>query len=80
MGIKRKTEENVNEPEKKNKLDQIFPIETFVKNLKDPESSFLALSEFNEHVRHLSSQEEIDQLMENILQDLKSNLNDVLAL
>ncbi|CAF3172196.1 unnamed protein product, partial [Rotaria sp. Silwood2] len=55
MGIKRKTEENVNEPEKKNKLDQIFPIETFVKNLKDPESSFLALSEFNEHVRHLSS-------------------------
>ncbi|CAF4192822.1 unnamed protein product, partial [Rotaria sp. Silwood2] len=80
MGIKRKTEENVNEPEKKNKLDQIFPIETFVKNLKDPESSFLALSEFNEHVRHLSSQEEIDQLMENIRQDLKSNLNDVLAL
>ncbi|CAF1172950.1 unnamed protein product [Rotaria sordida] len=80
MGIKRKIEENIDEPEKKNKLDQIFPIEIFIKNLKDPESSFLALSEFNEHVRHLSSQEEIDQLMENFLQYLKSNLNDVLAL
>ncbi|CAF3739261.1 unnamed protein product [Rotaria sp. Silwood1] len=80
MGIKRKIEENVNESEKKNKLDQTFSIETFIKNLKDPETSFLALSEFNEYIRHLTSQEEIDQLIENLLQYLKSNLNDILAL
>ncbi|CAF1560592.1 unnamed protein product [Rotaria sp. Silwood1] len=80
MGIKRKIEENVNESEKKNKLDQTFSIETFIKNLKDPETSFLALSEFNEYIRHLTSQEEIDQLIENLLQNLKSNLNDILAL
>lgn len=42
--------------------------------------SLLALSEFNEHVRHLSSQEEIDQVVENFLQHVKSNLNDVLEL
>jgi hypothetical protein len=41
MGIKRKTEENDTESEKKTKVDQTFPIEIFVKNLKDPESSFL---------------------------------------
>ncbi|CAM4797005.1 unnamed protein product [Rotaria magnacalcarata] len=80
MGVKRKIEENVTEPEKKNKPDQIFPIETFVKNLKDPETSFLALSEFNEHVRQVSSQELIDELMENLLQYLNSNLNDILTL
>lgn len=41
MGIKRKIEEKDDESEKKTKLDQHFPIETFVKNLKDPECSFL---------------------------------------
>ncbi|CAF3637003.1 unnamed protein product [Rotaria socialis] len=80
MGVKRKIEENITEPEKKNKSDQIFPIETFVKNLKDPETSFLALSEFNEHVRQVSSQELIDELMENLLQYLNSNINDILTL
>jgi len=41
MGIKRKTEENDEESEKKPKVDQRFSIEIFVKNLKDPESCFL---------------------------------------
>ncbi len=41
MGIKRKTEENDEEFEKKTKFDQRFSIEIFVKNLKDPESCFL---------------------------------------
>jgi hypothetical protein len=41
MGIKRKTEENNEESEKKPKVDQRFSIEIFVKNLKDPESCFL---------------------------------------
>ena len=41
MGIKRKIEENGADAEKKTKLDERFPIETFIKNLKDPESSFL---------------------------------------
>jgi hypothetical protein len=41
MGIKRKIEENDIELDKKTKFDQIFSIEIFVKNLKDPESSFL---------------------------------------
>jgi hypothetical protein len=41
MGIKRKIEEHGDDSEKKTKLDETFPIETFVKNLKDPESSFL---------------------------------------
>ncbi len=41
MGIKRKIEEIDVESEKKSKLDQTFPIETFVKKLKDPETSFL---------------------------------------
>jgi hypothetical protein len=41
MGIKRKTEENDEESEKKTKFDQRFSIEIFVKNLKDPESCFL---------------------------------------
>ena len=41
MGIKRKIEDNVEQPEKKTKLDETFPMETFVKNLKDPESCFL---------------------------------------
>jgi hypothetical protein len=96
MGIKRKAEENVEESEKKTKVNDNFSIEIFVRNLKDPESSFLgkfdrfiiekmrifvlALSEFNEHVRHLSSEETIDELIENLLQYLKSNLDDVLAL
>ncbi len=40
----------------------------------------LALSEFNEHVRKLPSQEKIDELIQNLLQSLKSNLDDVLAL
>ncbi|CAF4032087.1 unnamed protein product, partial [Adineta steineri] len=80
MGIKRKIEENDIESEKKTKKDEVFPIETFVKNLKDPESSFLALSEFNEHVRQLSSQEKLGELIENILLSLKSNLDDVLPL
>ena len=41
MGIKRKIEDNLEQPEKKTKLDETFPMETFVKNLKDPESCFL---------------------------------------
>jgi hypothetical protein len=80
MGIKRQIEDNDDETEKKSKLDPRFSIEIFVKNLKDPESCFLALSEFNEHVRQLSSEEIIDGLMENLLQYLKSNLDDILAL
>ncbi|UJR08114.1 hypothetical protein I4U23_012391 [Adineta vaga] len=80
MGIKRKIEENGVDSEKKTKVDEKFPIETFHKNLKDPESSFLALSEFNEHVRQLSSQEKLDELMENLLQTLKSNLDDIVTL
>ncbi len=43
-------------------------------------SYWVALSEFNEHVRKLLSQEKIDELIENLLQSLKSNLDDVLAL
>lgn len=96
MGIKRKIEENGLETDKKSKVDDAFPIETFVRNLKDPESSFLgesnstpscaydsplasrlALSEFNEYVRRTSSP---DQLMETLLQALKSNLDDVVAM
>ena len=41
MGVKRKIEENGVESEKKTKIDETFPVGTFVKNLKDPESSFL---------------------------------------
>ncbi len=41
MGIKRKNEENDDESEKTTKLDSSFSIEIFIKNLKDPESSFL---------------------------------------
>ena len=41
MGIKRKIEENGVDAEKKTKLEEEFPIGTFIKNLKDPESSFL---------------------------------------
>jgi hypothetical protein len=44
MSIKRQIEGNVEQPEKKTKLDETFPIETFVKNLKDPESCFLGES------------------------------------
>jgi hypothetical protein len=96
MGVKRQIEETDNVSEKKTKFDEVFPIEIFVKNLKDPESSFLgkysflncyqerlsllALREFNEHVRHLSSQEKIGELIESIIQYLQSNLDDVLAL
>jgi hypothetical protein len=96
MGIKRQIEDNDDETEKKSKLGPRFSIEIFVKNLKDPESCFLgkfhlfikrknqfyfvALSEFNEHVRQLSSEEIIDDLMENLLQYFKSNLDDILAL
>ena len=97
MGIKRKAEENDEESEKKTKVNDNFSIEIFVRNLKDPESSFLgkirsrsnrrnenfvvlALSEFNEHVRHLSSEETLDELIDNLLRYLKSNLDDVLTL
>lgn len=41
MGIKRKIEENGTESDKKTKEDETFPISTFIKNLKDPETSFL---------------------------------------
>ncbi|CAF0988647.1 unnamed protein product [Adineta ricciae] len=80
MGIKRKIEENGVDAEKKTKLEEEFPIETFIKNLKDPESSFLALSEFNEYVRQLPSPEKLDDLIENLLQGLNSSLDNVVGL
>ena len=80
MGIKRVIEENDDVSGKKTKLKERFPLETFLKNLRDPESSFLALSEFNEYVRHLTSPEQLNELMESLLPSLKSNLDDVLAL
>lgn len=41
MGIKRKNEENDSDNDKKTKLNQTFSNEIFIKNIKDPESSFL---------------------------------------
>jgi hypothetical protein len=41
MSIKRKIEGNSEDSEKKTKVDEKFSIEIFVRNLKDPESSFL---------------------------------------
>lgn len=41
MGIKRKIEENDIDSDKKTKLNQTFSNEIFIKNLKDPETSFL---------------------------------------
>lgn len=41
MGIKRPIEENGEESEKKTKVDEPFPMELFIRNLRDPESSFL---------------------------------------
>lgn len=40
----------------------------------------LALTEFNEYTRHLTSEENLDEFIEKLLQDLKSNLDDILAL
>jgi hypothetical protein len=51
MGLKRKVEENDEESEKKTKMDEQFSIEIFVKNLKDPESSFLG--KFNLFITNL---------------------------
>lgn len=80
MGIKRAIEENGDVSGKKTRTTERFPLETFAKNLRDPESSFLAVSEFNEYVRHLSSPEQLKELMDNLLPSFKSNMEDVLAL
>lgn len=94
MGVKRANEEINAVSEKKNKIETSFSMEVFLRNLKDPESSFLgknirlfaewmdddhfvvALSEFNEYIRHLTSEESVDELV----QSMKSNLDDILVL
>lgn len=98
MGIKRKIEDQIDPSKKKAKSNGTFPLKTFVKNFKDPESSFLgssrdrstargvnllsrlALSEVNEYVRHLSTKEEIHQLMHEVLRAFKSNFDEILLL
>lgn len=41
---------------------------------------YLALSEFNEHVRHLTSEESIDPLMNQFLQSISTDFDEVLTL
>ena len=47
---------------------------------RDTSHVYVALSDFNEHVRRLSPQEKLDALLDDLLQRLQSNLADVLAL
>jgi hypothetical protein len=81
MGIKRQIDDNAAvSTEKKSKANELFSMSNFVKNLKDPESSFLALVEFNEHAHRLTSTEQVDEFMNNLVQTVSSNVDDILVM